>query len=117
MARRQCCITFHQNQLSCHNDIAQYEKCENFHCETTEKREIIALIFSVVILLIIPPERMVAAMKRNAIQDLINWKNDEERKPLVLKGARQVGKTWLMKEFGKNYYKSFVISTSTKRTN
>ena len=43
-------------------------------------------------------------MKRNAIQDLISWKNDEERKPLVLKGARQVGKTWLMKEFGKNYY-------------
>ena len=43
--------------------------------------------------LIISPERMVTAMKRNAIQDLINWKNDEERKPLVLKGARQVGKT------------------------
>lgn len=39
---------------------------------------------------------------------MINWKNDAERKPLVLKGARQVGKTWLMKEFGKNYYKSFV---------
>ena len=58
--------------------------------------------------LIIPPERMVAAMKRNAIQDLISWKNDEERKPLVLKGARQVGKTWLMKEFGKDYYRSFV---------
>lgn len=58
--------------------------------------------------LIIPPERIVTVMKRNAIQDLINWKNDEERKPLVLKGARQVGKTWLMKEFGKNYYKSFV---------
>ena len=55
-----------------------------------------------------PPERIVADMKRNAIQDLISWKNDEERKPLVLKGARQVGKTWLMKEFGKNYYKSFV---------
>ena len=47
-------------------------------------------------------------MKRNAISDMINWKNDAERKPLVLKGARQVGKTWLMKEFGKNYYKSFV---------
>ena len=43
--------------------------------------------------LIISPERMVTAMKRNVIQDLINWKNDEERKPLVLKGARQVGKT------------------------
>lgn len=61
-----------------------------------------------VILLSSPLERIVTAMKRNAIQDLINWKNDEERKPLVLKGARQVGKTWLMKEFGKNYYKSFV---------
>ncbi len=47
-------------------------------------------------------------MKRNAIQDLINWKSSEERKPLVLKGARQVGKTWLMKEFGQNYYKSYV---------
>ena len=47
-------------------------------------------------------------MKRNAIQDLINWKSSTERKPLVLKGARQVGKTWLMKEFGQNYYNSFV---------
>ena len=47
-------------------------------------------------------------LKRNAIQDLINWKSSEERKPMVLKGARQVGKTWLMKEFGRNYYNSFV---------
>ena len=47
-------------------------------------------------------------MKRNAIFELIKWKSDPERKPLVLKGARQVGKTWLMKEFGKSYYNSFV---------
>lgn len=47
-------------------------------------------------------------MKRNAIQDLINWKSSDNRKPLVLKGARQVGKTWLMKEFGQNCYDSFV---------
>ncbi len=47
-------------------------------------------------------------MKRKAINDLINWKNSEERKPLVLKGARQVGKTWLMKEFGKTCYEHFV---------
>ena len=47
-------------------------------------------------------------MKRNAIQDLIKWKTSAERKPMVLKGARQVGKTWLMKEFGKNYYESCV---------
>jgi len=43
-------------------------------------------------------------MNRNAINKLVEWKNSDDRKPLVLKGARQVGKTWLMKEFGKNYY-------------
>ena len=47
-------------------------------------------------------------MKRNAISELIQWKNSPERKPMVLKGARQVGKTWLMKEFGQNYYVNFV---------
>lgn len=47
-------------------------------------------------------------MKRNAILELIRWKDSEERKPMVLKGARQVGKTWLMKEFGQNYYDNFV---------
>lgn len=52
--------------------------------------------------------RRLIFLKRNAIQDLIKWKSDEERKPLVLKGARQVGKTWLMKEFGQNYYESYV---------
>ena len=47
-------------------------------------------------------------LNRNAIQELINWKSSIDRKPMVLKGARQVGKTWLMKEFGRNYYNSFV---------
>lgn len=47
-------------------------------------------------------------MKRNAIDKLIQWKSDPERKPLILRGARQVGKTWLMKEFGKCEYDSFV---------
>lgn len=47
-------------------------------------------------------------MKRNAIQNLICWKDSQDRKPMVLKGARQVGKTWLMKEFGRNYYEDFV---------
>ena len=42
------------------------------------------------------------------MEKLVAWKSSDERKPMVLKGARQVGKTWLMKEFGKNYYKSFV---------
>ena len=55
-----------------------------------------------------PQRRMVIWLKRNAIQELIRWKASEERKPMVLKGARQVGKTWLMKEFGKTYYEDFV---------
>lgn len=47
-------------------------------------------------------------MKRNEMQDLVQWKNDEERKPMVLKKARQVGKTWIMKEFGSQYYENYV---------
>ena len=44
------------------------------------------------------------AVERHATQALIAWKSSRNRKPLILKGARQVGKTWLMKEFGKTYY-------------
>lgn len=47
-------------------------------------------------------------MERNAIYSLNKWKSNEERKPMVLKGARQVGKTWLMKEFGQNFYENYV---------
>ena len=47
-------------------------------------------------------------MKRNAILNLVQWKNSPERKPMVLRGVRQVGKTWLMKEFGQYYYDNYV---------
>ena len=47
-------------------------------------------------------------MKRSLYNRLIEWKNDPDRKPLVLEGARQVGKTWLLKEFGRNEYKNMV---------
>lgn len=47
-------------------------------------------------------------MKRNIWQALIDWKDSPERKPLILKGARQVGKTWLMQEFGKTHYENTV---------
>ena len=47
-------------------------------------------------------------MKRNAMEELKKWQADPERKPMVLRGARQVGKTWLMKEFGQNCYDHFV---------
>lgn len=45
-------------------------------------------------------------MYRKKYQDLLKWKNSNTRKPLILMGARQVGKTWLMKEFGRNEYSS-----------
>ncbi len=47
-------------------------------------------------------------MRRNAMDRLVQWKNGAERKPLILKGARQVGKTWLMKEFGREHYRNWV---------
>ena len=47
-------------------------------------------------------------MKRKLYNALIEWKNDPDRKPLVLEGARQVGKTWLLKEFGQNEYQNLV---------
>lgn len=46
-------------------------------------------------------------MQRTALKQLISWKNAPDRKPLILKGARQVGKTWLMKEFGSQFYESY----------
>ena len=50
-------------------------------------------------------------MQRKALTQLLEWKNSPRRKPLILKGARQVGKTWLMKEFGRlNYDKTFYFS-------
>jgi predicted AAA+ superfamily ATPase len=43
-------------------------------------------------------------MKRHAIKELIQWKSSINRKPLIIRGARQVGKTWLMQEFGRTQY-------------
>jgi predicted AAA+ superfamily ATPase len=43
-------------------------------------------------------------MYRNALTDLKDWKNQKNRKPLVLRGARQVGKTWLVREFAKENF-------------
>ncbi len=44
-------------------------------------------------------------MNRTIMNDLILWKKKKNRKPLILQGARQVGKTWIMKEFGRQNYK------------
>ncbi len=45
-------------------------------------------------------------MERFILKELLNWKNSLYRKPLILKGVRQVGKTWLLKEFGRRYYEN-----------
>lgn len=47
-------------------------------------------------------------MYRYAIENLKKWKESKYRKPLIIEGARQVGKTWLMKEFGRLYYSDTV---------
>jgi uncharacterized protein len=47
-------------------------------------------------------------MERDSLSDLLKWKNSVYRKPLIMRGARQTGKTWLLKEFAKQNLKSFV---------
>lgn len=43
-------------------------------------------------------------LKREITAALLRWKESEERKPLIIQGARQIGKTWIMKEFGRQHY-------------
>ena len=45
-------------------------------------------------------------MERLILNQLLNWKNSPYRKPLILKGVRQVGKTWILKEFGRRFYEN-----------
>lgn len=47
-------------------------------------------------------------MERFVFKKLTEWKNSKDRKPLILQGARQVGKTWIMKEFGKRFFDNYV---------
>jgi len=47
-------------------------------------------------------------MKRNKMQNLIKWKEKKNKNPLLLLGARQVGKTYILKEFAKKYYNDFI---------
>ena len=55
-------------------------------------------------------------MKREIINNLIKWKDSEARKPLVIHGARQVGKTYIIKEFGKEYYDNLIyVNFETNR--
>lgn len=56
-------------------------------------------------------------MYRELIGELAAWKDRADRKPLIIRGARQVGKTWLMKEFGDKYYaKTYYINFENNET-
>ena len=48
-------------------------------------------------------------MQRNIYNQLLRWKNKKTRKPLILNGARQVGKTYILREFGQNEYQKVVF--------
>ena len=47
-------------------------------------------------------------MNRLLLKELTAWKNSKVRKPLIIQGARQVGKTWIMKEFGKQEFEQTI---------
>lgn len=53
-------------------------------------------------------------MKRNILSKLIEWKNKKNRKPLIVNGARQVGKTFILKEFGSCYYEKMAYVNCDK---
>jgi hypothetical protein len=56
-------------------------------------------------------------MKRDRFAELILWKENQRRKPLILRGARQTGKTWLLKEFGRTYFREIVYVNFEESTN
>lgn len=45
-------------------------------------------------------------MERNVIKQLLAWKQKKNRKPLIVNGARQVGKTYILRKFGTKYYQN-----------
>jgi uncharacterized protein len=55
-------------------------------------------------------------IQRNALQLLVKWKNSSDRKPLVLQGARQVGKTWLLKQFGEREFQNVAYFNFERQT-
>lgn len=56
-------------------------------------------------------------MKREKFADLLAWKDSKYRKPLIVRGARQTGKTWLLKEFGKTCFRNYVYVNFEEHTN
>lgn len=55
-------------------------------------------------------------MERDLMKELVAWKESKQRKPLLLDGARQVGKTWLVQEFGKRHFANFAYFSLENNT-
>lgn len=55
-------------------------------------------------------------MERSIYNKLVEWKNKKDHKPLILNGARQVGKTYILQEFGKREYKKTCILQSRQKS-
>lgn len=55
-------------------------------------------------------------MERFLLQDLVRWKESKYRKPLILRGARQTGKTWLLREFGRQCYQNIAYFNFDENT-
>lgn len=56
-------------------------------------------------------------LKRKILNDLINWKNNKNKECLLVKGARQVGKTYIIEEFGKTYYENYIYLNFIRNPN
>ena len=54
-------------------------------------------------------------MERDIMKDLLKWKNKSKRKPLLVRGARQVGKTWIIKEFAKAEFADSIYFVCDKK--
>ena len=82
--------------------VTLFDTCFRRHVTLFDTCFFLLLYFLYFCKLIIP------TMKRAIYKNLLEWKNDKRRKPLLLQGARQVGKTYLVKEFGKTEYKELI---------
>ena len=73
--------------------VISNKKTSDFLCKITKIR-----------LSLISERYLEARMDRYLMAELMRWKESRRRKPLILNGARQVGKTWLLKEFGRTQF-------------
>ena len=58
----------------------------------------------------------IRVMERSILTELLQWKEAKNRKPLIVQGARQVGKTWIMTYFGQTYFKNVVYINFEQNT-